>query len=74
MYFPLCIKINSKWIKTLIYNLNIEFIVENIGEIFQDLGRGRNLWVKKESGLVIVTDWALYTNENGDNRGMNCGF
>lgn len=47
MYFPLCIKINSKWIKTLIYNLNIEFIVENIGEIFQDLGRGRNLWGKK---------------------------
>lgn len=60
-----------------ICNLNAEFIVENIGEIFQDLGREETYgWKSSSIGqyLLIVTGQALYTKENGESREMSCCF
>lgn len=59
------------------FNLNVEFIVENIGEIFQDLGREETYGEKSSSiwkYLLIFTGWALFAKENGESREMSCCF
>lgn len=60
-----------------ICNLNAEFIVENMREIFQDLGREETYGGKSSSidrYLLIVTGQALYTKENGESREMSRCF
>lgn len=74
---PVMHKNQFKMEQDFICNLNAEFIVENMREIFQDLGREETYGWKSSSidrYLLIVTGQVLYTKENGESREMSRCF